>query len=342
MRREKKCASLKRNVFLTLALLCMVIFSSLQASAKTRTEVGWWKEFGSVVGAIQNRTIQIEQGQEFYLGYYFGDFTIDTETYMAKSKLGTELSLIYRSSMPTVASVGTRNGLVKARKVGAADIYFTYKGKKYTCTVQVKKKNSLGMGTTYKNLNKTSKVLVKKYAGKKAKAGNIADMITKANAYLNAMKKIPASKQPIYGLVGGGERPEKLVAPNDWRCQDIITAVTDYVSAHVPELPISKVTGKAGTTQIKVQLKKAPTSWDIYAMQWDPYTMEQKKISASKATFKTYVDGLSEGIGICTITKGSKEATIELRDDNGKAVKLKAGKTYGVALAGDEKKFQVK
>ncbi|MDY3919859.1 MAG: hypothetical protein SOZ59_12835 [Candidatus Limivivens sp.] len=344
------------GAFLLLLTLCLIP-SPGETQAAAKTAIGWWTEIGSTPKVQTSRTIQIEAGQKFYLGYYFISQKMTDMGPVGSN--GNDLNLTYTSSKPSVAAVGKKTGYVITKKAGTTKITVTYKKKKYYCTLKVSKKGALGMTTTFKKLNSAANALAKEEKTR-VTSGNIVSLCKKYANYWNQRALI--KKELNYGFLGSSN---KLVIPSEESAEYTCGNITSYIYAHDPAFAfkITRASGKAGSGSISVQLNKKPAIQQIYMLQIAPvFDTEQRiNLSSTRATIDiiqvscigyvgddesnedTWSFTSSNYQGICTIKRGSTSASIShLQDDDGNPVTLKKDYEYRVSFNDKEVTFVAK
>lgn len=364
MKNTKKLLKLLTVVTLLVAFV-LVLPPVRSEAAKTTTYVGWWYQLGSIPRIKTNRTIEIEVGQSFELAPYF---LYQTNTYSGssiqsiKTKTGDKLSMTFVSSKPAVASVKKKTGAVTAKKVGTTKITATYKGKKYVCTLKVKKKGSLGMTTTYKKLSSAAKALAK-YQNTKITSKNIGTILPKYVDYLN--QQLLVKKDVLYGFEWKTDpySMTRLVVPSERQAEDAEAHVSDYLYANDPSsvMKISSASGKNGSGSIAVKLKKAPSKTQVNILQIVNQEFG-KTVSLSSQNAKIVVEVYCDGYcgddednpdywgwttqsyyGTCKVKAGTVSATIsDMHDFSGNKLKLKKDYKYRIKLNEKEVSFIAK
>lgn len=143
-------------VFLTIMLVLPTMISMLpmattEVSAAGNVYMSWyWSYINS-----KNLPIQIEKGQEFYLGDYV--YVETSSGYYVASMLKAS----YSSSKQSVATID-KSGYLTAKGTGITTVSVKYKGKKITAQIEVVPKGTFKKSKAITNLTKKAKAIAKK------------------------------------------------------------------------------------------------------------------------------------------------------------------------------------
>lgn len=319
-----------------LAVCIMVLFCALLCPAReaqAKWVPGWscrvMLDGSTMVVLPKNCTFQVEAGQTVYMEYCFGAVNVNVPgSYLEGFRNGDQLNgITYSSSNKAVATVGKKNGQVKTKKVGQTKITVTYQKKKYVCTLNVVKKGALGTTKKYRALNTAANALAKQ-KNTKITAKNVVSLMEKTLAFRKQAEK--------YSLrsgfsVSGNKIGNKLIVPAMSAAEAAALRVEDYVSTHDPveqeKLTVKSLAGNEGSSEIRVTLNRAPTEAEICLVQYHQGMGSNiTKLSKKNTTFlvsevtqsdyvgEEFIDSFTstEYYAECTLTKGSKIATIVL------------------------------
>ena len=258
-------------------------------------------------------------------------------------RTGSELSIVYASNNPAVASVQASTGLVTTHKAGNAVLTARFQGQTYTCTLRVQNKGALKSSTTYKKMNQAAGKISRFY-GKKISKKNSSAVFKAYAAYEKASK---ISKQA--GLIFDGDVGRNLNVPLSLRAGEVIGSLRNYVENHTPfvwgfsPLKVSSVKAKAGTDKAEVTLSGKVTLDMVNGIRFAENRSQRKYAFAKSCTYTdselfevSYYDEETDDdiemeIGAkITLKAGSRKVICQLftsKNGKRKAFKLKKGMT---------------
>lgn len=281
-------------------------------------------------------TISVEVGQEFNIGKVFSCSYKKPGVYVGVSNL----SATYTSSKTSIATVGKKTGIVKAKKKGTTVITIKCKGASVKCTVEVSKKNAFGKTSVRNKVVSKAKAMIKAYNGK----------MTSKNRYkvLKAYDEYIAQVNQLSGAISNGflceknaygyySTTNKLVAPEMWEANGIYCAMYDYGKKINPIgttqsnwFKIKAVSAKANERSFTLDIKSKVDADDIFAIQLYQAS-DDVRTEDGRALFRIKVQDTKTGYiyyGWVTANKGSKQLTVNM--DYLKLVKGRKYKMYGM------------
>ena len=322
----------KRNVagFLAIVIMVSAIFSVLPQMAS------------EVYAASPD--IQVEQGQEFYVGDYFDDM------WRGGSRITASMvKASYTSSKPSVATVD-RKGYFVAKETGTTTITMKYKKKKEKMKIEV-----IPAGTFVKD---EEAIRYEEFADKIAKkmpssisAKNGFELQKLLNDYwkANASDSIPSVSggflcEKDASATLGYRCTNKLIIPKAGRIQTLDYMLMEFSDKYYP--PEIKSVVSAKNNKITAKLKKKFTANHLLSryihasiFDSDPKGNDKLKKTSKKAygsieifdlnAFKTYDYGRSykRYYGVITYKKNSNIVTIQPYTDKSKSLMyVKKGK----------------
>ncbi|MBO5302543.1 MAG: Ig-like domain-containing protein [Lachnospiraceae bacterium] len=336
-------------VFLTIMLVLPAIVSMLpmtatEVSAASNVSVSWYDFPG-----YGKSTIQVENGQEFNLGYYVSIYDGNNYGSAAMFKKVT-----YSSSKKAVAAIDSK-GVFKAKKEGTTTITVKYKGRKLTCKFEVVKAGAFGESEAITALREASEKLMADMPSKITVANGFKylqlkeDFFDSVSKYSTDVNNRGFIQEPVKsGNYTYYKSSCKLAVPQAgssiclnnmlWNYGDKVNPTSTRSSKVMKIASVS-----ANTKQITVKLKKAISAEQILGAQINnTYINEKidtKKAYLSLSVYDTKEKKYTSARG--TITKGSKVLKIQVGEmkytyKNGSSVgefktgKLKKGHTYSL------------
>lgn len=312
------------------------------------------------VRAASSPPIQVEQGQEFYVGDYIT---------MWKGDINVTASMVnasYTSDNPSVASVDN-NGYFTAKETGITTLTVKYKKQKETEKIEVVPAGTFAVSDADTNLKKRAGEL----------ANQIPSSISIKNGFqLNQLKcnyekansgsisyisndGFLQKKNTSKGALTKYIRTEKLVVPQAGRYNTLDLMLDEFCGKNWP--PQIKSVVSATNVKITAKLKKKFTEKHFLAMYISGLDGNDKLKKKSKKAYNSihifdlnvpkmydYGRNYKRYYGIITYKKGSNIITIQPYTDTskslmyvkkGKKTKLIKGHTYRLTdYAGDSSK----
>lgn len=352
---------MKRNfkrrlaVFLTMMLVLPTIIAMLPMTSTKVSAANNYVYVSWTVSGYGSKTIQVEQGQTFYVGDYI--HIEDGKWYGVASELS---KVSYTSSNPSVVSV-SKKGVFTAQTLGTAEITATYKGKKASCTFEIVAEGSFGKSAAATEMKKAAEKIEKKVKGKltvsKAYAyEKVKDTFDKLKEQYKAQindRGFLLEQGAVNGSLYKGET-SMLAVPQAGRYKYLSQLLRNYGEKNNPLSTRSAKTMKiasasATTSGITVILKKKLTLEQIYGAHYNDYGAQydpdKRKFSKKKIVINTYIsDEKTHKVysSQMTLVKGSKKIKIVPREyvyKNGvgkyKKTKLEKGHTYRIGYEMD-------
>ncbi|MCC8045115.1 MAG: Ig-like domain-containing protein [Clostridiales bacterium] len=323
------------------AITLSVLFA-VPARAADAKAIGWVFNCDGYGPYNTTDTLKVEAGQTFYAGDLFGQLMSGDGSYAFTS--GSDLSITYKSSNTSVATVGKSSGYVKALKKGTTKITAKYKGVTYTLTLKVVNAGTIGTTGKFATLAKTSKALAK-YYDVKITSKNFTTIMKKVIAFYNAELEWNEKYDFNYGVLTSyttGASTGKLAIPYYQRAYSVYTAMYSYAEnkSVLQNLKLSSIKASAGGTTITINLKKAVTAQQVYIIQmlygygkkWSTSpssaTFEANQVSRSTSVTDVEYSGYPIYYGVCKVKKNSKVLTITVYKEYGSTKKVKLSSDF--------------
>lgn len=325
-------------LFVLPTVLGVLPITALQVSADETAYMNW-----SYLTDAGKSTIQIECGQEFYVG----DFAYVYDYGAESAGTASNFPVSYSTSKKKVASIDEK-GYLTAKKTGTAKISIAYKNQKISCKFQVVESGSLATSEDIANVQMIAAEL----------SGGIPEKITTANGYSLIQKTLHYEDQRqeyatvvstngflmenVSGTVKAGT---KLVVPQMGRYRYATNLLYAYEAKNSPvstrSAKVMKIASISAVPKaITVKIKKKVSAAQLLAAQitqssyYNPTPALTKKKGVLRIDL-TDVHTNERYVGFMTLQKGTntlKIAPKKSKYEDGMtkyiSAKLEKGHTY--------------
>lgn len=301
------------------AVLSVLPMTAITAQAEETAYLNW-----SYLTDAGKSTIQIECGQQFYVGdfAYVNDYAAET------TGTASNYPVTYTSSKKKVASVDEK-GYLTAKKKGTTKITIAYKNQTISCKFKVVEAGSLSTTADVVNVQAIAAEL----------AGSVPPKVTTANGYKLIQKTIKYEDQRqeyatvvsmngflmeksvvAEGTVTQTKVSTKLVVPQMGRYRYLMNLLYDYEEKNSPvstrSAKVLKIaSAKANTKNITLTVKKKISAAQMLSAQisQSSYYNVTPALTKKKAVIRiniTDLDTSEKYIGFMTLQKGTKKIKI--------------------------------
>lgn len=315
----------KIKLTLLLVVFCMgmtVPAATVPAAKRAYESIGWFSN------NKKNCTMEIEAGQTINILNYF--YLLGTDS-MEYDGISEKKAITCTSSNKKVATVGKKTGILKTKKKGTAKITLKFRGKKYVCTLKVKKKGSLIKGN-FKKLFKQYQV-IKKYKNSKITASNFSKIAKAVQKYSALMEK--CNLDPVYGVTYNNR--SRIYFYQDVNIDELSSKVLDFADAKMKNaFTITKITVNSAS-KMTLTLSKAVTALQIDILDYMNMSNFTEKLPEDLLFFTCggdvdpedvdennlyiYARGLYSLFGTSSLKKGSKQIILTRSSGSGDSFK---------------------
>lgn len=344
----KKTMRVRLAVFLSIMMILPAIVAVLPmtavdvSAASTEVYLSWgWN-------STENKTIQVEQGQKFYIGDYASVSIYGKSPWYGKASL---VKATYSSSKKSVATVNSK-GYLTAKGTGTTTVTVKYKGKKITTGIEVVPAGTFETSDNITGLQKKADAIAKKIPSKiTTKNGfELNKLVRDYATYVDGLDEISTSgflKEKVIHTFNNTtyttyKETAQLAVPQAGRYMVLSSLLSDYGWKNNPTgttgakiLKIKSVSAK--TSAITIKLKKKVDATQVLAARINGYSEENDKLSGNtKANINVYIyDTANQKSYLCkaVLKKGSNTLklipqTYSTKKGKWVTTKLTKGHTY--------------
>ncbi|MBO5302842.1 MAG: hypothetical protein J6A92_02220 [Lachnospiraceae bacterium] len=275
-------------------------------------------------------TIQVEKGQQFYIGDYGRIYD-----FKKGYRLASEFKVIYTSSKEAVAEINEK-GLFTAKSTGTTRVTMKYKGAKCACRIEVVEEGAFGTSEIIEKARKEvdwlSRIIPQRVTVK-----NGVLLLQVALRYENIISKECYLEINHFGFLMEETESCKLAIPQAGRYEHLNSLLARYKEKYLAYFQIKSIL--VSTKEIDIRLKEEITAKQMLAaqiVQCQMYSM-YAPLQKEQATLHLHIeDEETEETVVCLgkIEKGSKNIiAIPVEFSYGEEItytklELKKGHTY--------------
>ncbi|MBR1691497.1 MAG: Ig-like domain-containing protein [Lachnospiraceae bacterium] len=324
-------------------VLALLPMARLETEAASFTGMNWY--------FYSSEAIQIEEGQEFYIGdYVVVYYGVDP------SKTASMVKASYSSSKTKVASVDSK-GYLKALKTGTTTIKVAFKGKSVTQEFEVVEKGTFTEQASVQKFIKAAEELPTSVPSSITTKNGFA-LCTQLANYKKAAAKLSTSvdengflvEKVKSGSYSYYQRTNQLAVPQAGRHNTVAESFSVFAKKNDPTsthsskgLKVSSITINAKKNVGTIKLKNKVTKEHILAAKMDDVRYYAPDVPAGGLNDKqafVYATVMNKGkyySAFIILKQGSKQATFKIYSSTNKNskttyknTKFKSGQTYSI------------